>query len=164
MWAQIAALRTGQKRFIELCDRYGLEKVEKAIEMFLEQGKESARLALKKLPKGVFEAEGYIEDDPEIGGPYPIKVKVEITDDKFICDFRGSHPQVQSPVNCSYYGLLASVRVIYLATIYPTKNINEGVFYPLEIKTDKCSIVSAERPAPVSMNFEARLGGADLIW
>src|SRR5699024_3632062 len=46
----------------------------------------------------------------------------------------------------------------------PTKNINEGVFTPLKILTDDTSIISAQRPAPVSMNFEGRLGGADLIW
>lgn len=164
MWAQIAALRTGEKRFKELCSRYGVENVKKSIDFLLDQGRKTAKLALSKLPKGEFEATGYIEDDPEVGGPYPIKVKVTITDDKFICDFRGSHEQVTSPVNCSYYGLLASVRVIYLATIHPVKNINEGVFYPLEIITDEKSIVSAERPAPVSMNFEARLSGAELIW
>jgi len=164
MWAQIAALRTGQKRFEELCDKYTKDSVVKSINLLLKQGKELSKQALAKLPKGTFEASGFIEDDPNVGGPYPIQVKVTITDDEFICDFRGSHEQVHSPVNCSFYGLMASVRVIYLAVIHPTKNINEGVFKPLKIITDQGSIISAERPAPVSMNFEGRLGGADLIW
>lgn len=164
MWAQIAALRTGKKRFEELCQKYKKQYVIQSINLLLEQGKELSKQALKKLPKGTFEAADFIEDDPKVGGPYPINVKVTITDDEFICDFRGSAKQVQSPVNCSYYGLMASVRVMYLAVIHPTKNINEGVFHPLKIITDKGSILSAERPAPVSMNFEGRLGGADLIW
>lgn len=164
MWAQIAALRTGERRFAELCNRYDKQNVTESIQQLLNQGKLSAKQALEKLPKGTFTANDLIEDDPNVGGPYPINVKVEITDEAFICDFRGSHPQVPSPVNCSYYGLMASVRVMYLAIIHPTKNINEGVFQPLKIITDEGSILSAERPAPVSMNFEGRLGGADLIW
>src|SRR5699024_1684696 len=164
MWAQIAALRTGERRFKEICDRYKKENVEASINKLLEQGTLSAKKALKKLPKGTFTAKDFIEDDPSVGGPYPIHVEVTITDKEFICDFRGSHPQIASPVNCSYYGLISSVRVIYLAAIHPIKNINEGVFAPLKILTDKSSIISAERPAPVSMNFEGRLGGADLIW
>ncbi|WP_340084314.1 hydantoinase B/oxoprolinase family protein [Siminovitchia sp. FSL H7-0308] len=164
MWAQIAALRTGRKRFEELCQKYRKKAVIQSINFLLRQGEILSKQALAKLPKGTFEASDFIEDDPNTGGPYPIQVKVTITDDEFICDFRGSHKQVQSPVNCSYYGLMASVRVMYLAIIHPTKNINEGIFHPLKIITDKGSIISAERPAPVSMNFEGRLGGADLIW
>lgn len=134
------------------------------IENLLNQGGQFARQELKVLPKGTFSAQDYIEGDSTKGGPYPINVKITITDDEFICDFRGSHPQVTNPVNCSYFGLLSSVRVMYLAIIRPPQNINEGVFSPLKIITDRGSIISAERPAPVSMNFEGRIGGADLIW
>lgn len=164
MWAQVAALRTGAKRVVELCEKYGNDLVISSIQHLLNQGELLAKKELKKLPKGTFTAFDYIEDDGTHDGPFKIQVKVTITDNQFICDFRGSHPQVLSPVNCSYYGLLASVRVMYLAIIRPMQNINEGIFLPLEIITDKGSILSAERPAPVSMNFEGRIGGADLIW
>lgn len=164
MWAQIAALRTGENRFVELCNKHTNKSVIKSINLLLKQGQELSKQALAKLPKGIFNASDFIEDDPKVSASYSIKVKVTITDDEFICDFRGSHGQVKSPVNCSYYGLMASVRVMYLAIIHPTKNINEGVFYPLKIITDEGSIISANRPAPVSMNFEGRLGGADLVW
>ncbi|WP_257349826.1 hydantoinase B/oxoprolinase family protein [Pseudalkalibacillus decolorationis] len=162
MWAQVAALKTGAKRFIELCDKYGKDLVEASIEHLLDQGEQLARKELTKLPIGSFTAETYIEDNA--GGPYKVQVKVTITDDAFICDFRGTHPQVSTPVNCSYYGLLASVRVMYLGVIRPTQNVNDGFFAPLKIITDERSIVSAERPAPVSMNFEGRICGAEAIW
>lgn len=164
MWAQVAALRTGEKRFVELCTNYSTDLVLHVITDLMDNSEQYARKELAKLPKGTFEAQDYIEGDPEKGGPYPIRIKVTITDDEFICDYRGSHPQVFHPVNCSYYGLLASVRVMFLAILQPEFNITEGLFKPLKIITDEKSIVSAERPAPVSMNFEARLGGAELIW
>lgn len=165
MWAQVAALKTGAKRIIELCNKHSKDLLMAAIDNLLKQGEQLAKKELELLPKGTFTAEDFIEGDPEKGGPYPIKVKITITEDKFICDFRGSHPQVTNPVNCSYFGLLASVRVMYLAIMNPDQNsINEGVFFPLKILADKGSIISAERPAPVSMNFEGRIGGAELIW
>nr|WP_062234483.1 hydantoinase B/oxoprolinase family protein [Fictibacillus sp. FJAT-27399] len=164
MWAQIAALRTGERRFLELCEKYGKEMVVSSIEHLLQQGEQFAIKELKKLPMGTYTAKSYIEDDGATGGPFPIQVKVTITEDEFICDFRGSHPQVISPVNCSSYALLASVRVMFLAVIKPSQDVNEGMFLPLKIITDEGSIVSAKRPAPVSMNFEARMGGADVIW
>ncbi|MFD2210779.1 hydantoinase B/oxoprolinase family protein [Virgibacillus halophilus] len=164
MWAQVAALRTGANRFIELCELYDSHTITAVIDRLIEGSEIYALKEMAHLPKGEFEAEDFIEGDPNKGGPYKIKVKVTITEDEFICDYRGSHPQVATPVNCSYYGLMASVRVMFLAILQPRFNITEGLFKPLKIITDKQSIVSAERPAPVSMNFEARLGGAELIW
>lgn len=164
MWAQVAALRTGEKRLKEICAKYKKEAVIGTMENLIKQAEEYSVKELAQLPKGTFEAKDFIEGDPLKGGPYPIKVKVTITDAEFICDFRGSHAQVTNPVNCSYYGLLASVRVMYLAIIRPKFNVNEGLFKPLKVITDENSIVSATRPAPVSMNFEARLGGSELIW
>ncbi|WP_414478556.1 hydantoinase B/oxoprolinase family protein [Peribacillus frigoritolerans] len=164
MWAQVAALRTGEKRMKELCTKYGKSTVSSTMDNLIEQAEKYSLKELGELPKGTFEAQDFIEGDPSKGGPYPIKVKVTITDDEFICDFRGSHKQVMNPVNCSYYGLLSSVRVMFLAIIRPKFNVNEGLFKPLRIITDDHSIVSATRPSPVSMNFEARIGGAELIW
>lgn len=164
MWAQVAALRTGEKRMKELCLKYSILTVSSTMDNLIEQAEKYSLKELGKLPKGTFEAQDFIEGDPLKGGPYPIKVKVTITDDEFICDFRGSHEQVMNPVNCSYYGLLSSVRVMFLAILRPKFNVNEGLFKPLRIITDENSIVSATRPSPVSMNFEARIGGAELIW
>ena len=55
--------------------------------------------ALAGLPNGVYEAENMIDDDGIGNGPFPVRVKVTITDDEFVCDFTGSHPQVPGPVN-----------------------------------------------------------------
>lgn len=164
LWAQVAALKTGEKRFLEICNKHGKEQILYAIDHLLDQGEKVAKAELKKLPKGTFTAKDYIDDDGFGNGPFKIKVKVTITDDEFIVDYRGSHPQVKGPVNCSYYALMAGVRTLFLAVTNPTQNINDGIFRPLKLITDRKSILSAERPAPVSINFEGRLCGADLIW
>lgn len=164
MWAQIAALRTGERRFVELCEKYGKDMVLLSIDHLLDQGEKLARKELAKLPNGIYSAENYIDDDGTGAGPFKIKVKVKVTEDEFICDFRGSHPQVTGPTNCSRSALISGVRVIFMAITNPSQDVNDGVFRPLKVITDEGSIFSAKRPAPVSMNFEARLGGADLIW
>src|SRR5699024_9190797 len=113
MWAQFAALKTGDKRFKQLRERYNKNPVKDVLKKLIDSSEEYSLKELKKLHKGIYTAEDYIEGDTKQGGPYKVKVKVTITDSEFICDFRGSHKQVMSPVNCSYYGLLASVRVIF---------------------------------------------------
>lgn len=164
MWAQVAALKTGDKRVKELCNKHGKEIVLASIDKYLDHGEQLSRIELKKLPKGTFEAEDFVDSDGMGNGPFKLKVKVTITDDEFICDFRGSHPQVPGSVNCSLTGLISAVRTIFLAITNPSQDVNDGVFRPLKVITDKRSILSAERPAPVSNYFESMLVGADLIW
>ncbi|MBG9451304.1 5-oxoprolinase [Cytobacillus firmus] len=164
MWAQVAALKTGEKRVKELCEKHGKELFLSSVDYLLDHGEQLARQELSKLPKGTFNAEGFIDDDGFGNGPFKIKVKVTITDDQFVADFRGSHPQVPGPVNCSYTALVSAVRTIFLAITNPSQDANDGVFRPLEVITDKGSVLSAERPAPVSIYWESMLAGADLIW
>jgi len=164
MWAQIAALKTGEKRVKELCEKHGKDVVLSSVEYLLDHGEQLARQELQKLPKGTFEAENYIDDDGFGNGPFKVQVKVTITDEKFIADFRGSHPQVPGPVNCSYTALVSSVRAIFMAITNPSQDANDGVFRLLEVITDKGSVVSAERPAPVSIYWESMQAGADAIW
>ncbi len=164
MWAQVASLRTGEKRFIELFDKYGKYTVLKAIDHLLEHGEQISRNQLTQLPKGTFEAVDYIDDDGLGNGPFKVQVKVTITDEEFICDFRGSHPQVLGPINCSYTALDSSVRTIFLAITNPSQNVNDGVFRPLKIIVDENSIFNAKRPAAVSTYWETMLYGSDLVW
>ncbi|MFF2876421.1 hydantoinase B/oxoprolinase family protein [Gottfriedia sp. NPDC057991] len=164
MWAQVAALKTGDKRLREICEKYGKDVILSSIDYLLDHGEQLSRKELAKLPKGTFEAEDYIDTDGIGNGPFKIKVKVTITDDEFICDFRGSHPQVPGTVNCSFTGLASAVRAIFLGITNPSQDVNDGVFRPLKIIVDPKSIMSAERPAPVSNYFETLLGSLDLIW
>ncbi|MFD1205036.1 hydantoinase B/oxoprolinase family protein [Sporosarcina contaminans] len=164
MWAQIAALKIGEKRFNELYDKYSKETVAATVELLLDQGEKMARKSIMNLPNGVYTASNYIDGDGLGNGPFPIQVKVTITDDQFICDFRGSHPQVPGPVNGSYTTLVTDVRTVFLAITNPSQDVNDGVFRPLEVITDKGSIFSAERPAPVSNYWESGSSGGDLVW
>lgn len=164
LWAQIAALKTGHKRIEELCYRYNKQVVLQSIERLLDQGEILAREEMKKLPKGTFEAVDYIDDDGFGNGPFHVKVKVTITDDQFICDFRGSHVQVPGPINCSYSALVTAVRVVFLSMTNAGDVVNDGIFRPLEVIVDKGSVLSAERPAPTSIYWESDAFGGDLVW
>lgn len=164
MWAQVAGLRTGEKRVIELCDKYGFDSFLLAIEKMLKDSEEFSRKQVINLPDGIYEAEDWIDDDGLSDNPLYMKVKVTIKGDEFIADFRGCHPQVQGPINCSYTGLDSAVRVVFLAATNPSQEINDGVFMPLKVLVDDNSIVNAKRPAAVSCYWESMLYGIDLIW
>jgi N-methylhydantoinase B len=164
MFAQAASLRLGAKRFQEMCDRYGLELVQAGIEALLDYGEEMTRKELARLPKGVYEAVDYIDDDGVGNGPFKVCVKVTITDDEFLCDFTGTHPQVPGPVNCTRTALHSDVRSVFKALTDPAIPANEGCFRPLKIICPDRTIFTAEKPAPTSVYWETSMYATDLIW
>jgi N-methylhydantoinase B len=151
-----------------MCDRYGLGLVQAGIEALLDYGEEMTRKELARLPKGVYEAVDYVDDDGMGHGPFKVCVKVTITDDadgvSFICDFTGTHPQVPGPVNCSRTGLHSGMRTIFKALTDPSIPANEGCFRPLKIVCPDRTIFTCERPAPVSTYWETLLYVSDLVW
>ena len=164
LMAQAAAMRAGERAFREVCDKYGTDVVLETIDALIAHGETIARLELGKLPKGTFEAVDYIDDDGLGGGPFEVRVKVTITDDEFVCDFTGSHPQVPGPVNNTFTGLLSAAQVAFKAVTNPGAAANHGSFAPLRVICPSGTILSCERPAPCSIYWEALTFGAELIW
>ena len=164
MQAGLAALRVGERRLLELLDKYGRATVDQAVDELLAYGERMTRQELARLPKGVFEAEDWIDDDGIGNGPFKVQVKVTITDDEFICDFTGSSEQVPGPVNCGTTGLHSAVRTVFKAITDPSIPANEGVFKPLKVICPPRTIFTAEKPAPVSTYWETMLYATDLVW
>jgi N-methylhydantoinase B len=164
MWAGVAALRVGERRFLDLCEKYGGDTVLTAIESLLDYGEKMARQELAKLPKGTFEAEDMIDDDGIGNGPFPVRVRVTITDDEFVADFTGSHPQVPGPINNTRTGLTSGVRAVFKALTNPEVPANGGSFRPVRAICPDGTVFTAQRPAPVSTYWETMLYATDLIW
>jgi N-methylhydantoinase B len=164
MHAQAASLRLGERRFQELCDKYGADVVLGAVEALLDYGERMTRIELAKLPPGAYEAEEWIDDDGIGNGPFRVCVRVTISADRFVCDFTGTHPQVPGPVNCTVTGLHSGVRTMLKAITSPSIPVNEGCFRPLEIVCPPGTIFTAERPAAVSTYWETMNYVTDLVW
>ena len=164
LWAGVAALRVGERRFLDLCEKYGRDTVLIAIESLLDYGETMARQELAKLPKGTFEAEDWIDDDGIGNGPFPVRVRVTISDDEFVADFTGSHPQVPGPINNTRTGLASGVRAVFKALTNPEIPANGGSFRPVRAICPDGTVFTAQRPAPVSTYWETMLYATDLIW
>src|SRR6266852_7910590 len=61
--AQIASIKTGERRFTQLLQRYGRAAVLGSIEHIYRHSGEVARQAVRTIPDGVYEAESYMDDD-----------------------------------------------------------------------------------------------------
>ena len=147
--AQIIAVTTGEKRFLELLNRYGQLPVLNAIDRIMDISEAKARAQTRAIPDGVYEAESFMDDDGvEIGKRVPIKVKVIKKGDRMTIDLSGVSPQVRGFYNSGPSTGISCAQVAYKcltsATDYP---INEGSFRALETIVPQGTVVSAVKPA-----------------
>jgi N-methylhydantoinase B len=162
--AHAACLEVADRRLREMCDRYGPHEVVAAMQASLVRSERLALSALASLPHGVYEATDYTDEDGLGNGPFEVRVRVEITADRMVCDFNGSHPQVPGPINCTWSGLVSGVRTVFKAVTDPAEPATDGWFRPLEIICPTGTIFNARRPAPVAAYFEATEMASDLVW
>jgi len=164
MRAQAASLQVAADRIVKVCDKYGLDTVLESIEVYLEQGRQEALEELKKLPKGVFTAEEYIDDDGLGGDPVLVKVKVTITDDRFVVDYTGTAKTCRGPINAPLSALKSTAKFAYKAVVSPHGDANEGFFAPLEVIVPEDTVFNPKRPAPISTYWESDSYAGDIIW
>src|SRR5213078_4353729 len=149
--AQITAVKTGERRFLELLDRYGRDEVLGAIANIMDQSEASARARTRTIPDGVYEAESYMDDDGiDIGKKVPIRVRVVVEGDEMTVDLSNVSKQVRGFYNSGITTGHACAQVAYKCLTSPTDYpINDGSFRSLKTIVPLGRIVSATRPAPM---------------
>ncbi len=164
MEAQIAALRAGERRILEAIDKYGYDAFVEAIDKIHRDARRKSLMHLSKLPKGEFEAEDYIDDDGITDDPVYVRVKVTISEDKFVADFTGSAPQTKGPINSPYPGTVTAVRIVYLAITDPHERLTTSYFSPLRVIAPEGTVFNPTKPAPTSTFWESMMFASDLVW
>ena len=149
MWAEIAAARVGERRIVELIDKYGLDIFVLALGAFLDYGEKVARRALAQLPHGRFS----LEEEQDSGAVY--RAAVEISDEAFVVDLRDNPDQDDGPNNASRDGtLIAAQMVLMNITDDAAGSANAGHFRPLELLTRPGSVFDASPPAAFATYYE----------
>jgi len=155
MNAQVAAGRTGEKRLHALFDRFGVETIAAARDEIFRRTEELEREAVKALPDGVYQAEGYLDDDGLESEPLLVKLELTVSGDAMTIDLAGSAEQARGPVNCGITQTIAAARVAYKLLICSEVSPNGGSFRPLEVTAPERTIFSAQEPAACGWYFSS---------
>jgi N-methylhydantoinase B len=149
--AQVAAVKTGEKRFLELIAKNGRGAVLSAIEAIFDQSEATARASVARIPDGVYEAESFMDDDGiDIGRRVPLRVKVTVKGEAMTIDLTGVAEQVKGFYNSGETAGRSAAQVAYKClTSGLDLPINDGSFRALEIILPPGKVVSAQRPAPM---------------
>ncbi len=149
--AQITAIKTGERRFLELLERYGQKPVLDCIGVLMDHAEAAARERTRSIPDGVYEAESFMDDDAvDIAKRIPIRVKVTVAGDEMTVDLTEVAKQVRGFYNSGATTGVACAQVAFKCVTSPTDYpVNDGSFRNLKVILPPGSIVSATRPAPM---------------
>lgn len=161
--AQMAGNSIGERRLLELYDRYGQSLMRAAIERALDDSELRLRKALAALGDGEFFAEDFLEDldgKPSIA----IRVRLTLSNGSATFDYAGTDPQLTFPMNAVYGVTLSGVYYALRAVTDPTIPMNEGCFRPVSVNVPQGYLLNPLRPAPVSGgNVETSTRNADVL-
>jgi N-methylhydantoinase B len=151
--AQVTAVATGERRFLELVARYGRDHVAQAIAAIMDRSEAAARARTQSIPDGVYEAESFMDDDGiTVGRSIPIRVRVEVKGDEMTIDLTDVSRQVRGFFNSGVTTGHACAQVAYKCLTSPADYpINDGSFRSLKTIVPPGRVVSATRPAPMRL-------------
>ena len=148
--AQVASVKTGEKRLADLMRRYGAGTVLDCIRAIVDASEAHARRQVAAIPDGVYEADAFMDDDGLVlGKTIPIHVRVIVEGDRMTVDLSGVSGQVAGYYNSAESAGRSAAQVAFKCLTAPlAMPINDGQFRPLEVVLPPGRVVSALKPAP----------------
>jgi N-methylhydantoinase B len=161
--AQTAGNATGERRLLELYERYGRGMVDAAVDRLLDDSEIRMRNALAALGDGEFCYEDVLEDRE--GKPsIPIRLRLTLRGGSAHFDYAGTAAQLPFPMNAVYGVTLSGVYYALRAVTDPEIPMNEGCFRPVTVDVPEGTLLNPRRPAPVSGgNVETSTRNADVV-
>ena len=161
--AQLAANNTGVRRLSALLSQRGSEELTFYMDELVTYTERRARAELAHLPKGVFTADGYVDNDGFSDEPVHLAAKVVIDDDGVLFDFSGSDPQRRAPVNSTYAMTYSACAYVLKCLIDPDVPVNAGFHRLVRLIAPQGTVVNATAPAPVVGGWETQTRLTDVI-
>ncbi|CAB3851229.1 hypothetical protein LMG26684_02088 [Achromobacter mucicolens] len=154
--AQIAMLMTGERRILEIIERFGADAFKEGIQALLDYSEEQARTLVSDIPDGDYPFAEYADEDSANGKPLRVMLTLRVRGGDLEFDFTGSDPQLSSSLNMPTGGkerhVLALVGLNYvLYTLNPDLLLNAGMLRVATCVLPEGTVVNPLAPAAVGM-------------
>jgi N-methylhydantoinase B len=156
--AMVAAARMGEKRYLGLIRRFGLDVVRQATQDIFAATEAKYRAFISSIPDGEYVADGCNDNDSVTEDPVYARVKVTVAGDQITVDTTGSNKQHAGNINVGLPSTKAMAKLA-VAFLYPSPvpEVNHGSFTAVKVIAEKGSIfwsqepVAGMRPVPVML-------------
>lgn len=148
--AQIAANRIGERRLLEIVEKYGILEIRTYMKELCSYSNRMVRSVLREIPNGKYEFSDYLDNDGFIDEKIEIRVSIKINDDTAIVDFTGTSPQVKGSVNAIYAITLSAVFYTFRCIVDENIPSNSGCIEPIQVIAPEGTVVNAIFPSAVA--------------
>lgn len=152
--AQVAAANTGIRRVMELFQDYGAARVKIFSEELLNYTERRTRHEIAAIPNGVYQAEGFLDDDGISSDPVRVVVKITVDNESVVFDLRDSDKQRRGPINATYAMSLSNCAYTLRALMDPDLPTNDGFYRAVKVLTSPGTVADASHPAAISGGWE----------
>jgi len=155
--AQVAACHTGLRRLMEVCERYGVARVHRAMEELQEYAERMTRALLNGIPSGEYSAEDFLDNDGINDRPVKVAVTIRIgrpkrggTPSLVTVDFTGTDPQVEGSVNAVEAITYSACFYVFRCLLAEDVPAAAGIMRPIRVIAPDGTVVNARPPAAVA--------------
>lgn len=161
--AQRAACDLGVDRVAELVEMYGSAALLEVMDRMLDSVERGVRTALRALPDGMGEAEGFLDDDGRGGAPTRIHVRVAKRGERLSVDLSGCDPQVAGAMNVPWASSRAGIVYAVRAVVAPELGANDGLLRAVDVNAPRGIVLNPNPPAAVSVRHNTCQRFADTL-
>jgi len=164
MRAQIGSCIVGERRMLDLLEKYGLDCFGVHKEALLEATRKMMQAEISAIPNGEYRGESTVYyDGKNIGKRYKIRVKITVRDSQITFDYSDTDQQTDAFVNGTYTSSASAAVLTFLQMVNPDIPHNQGMVEPIEIIIPEGSILNAAFPAATTYGNHLCPPNADAI-
>ena len=166
LMAIIAGCRAGERRVIEICERFGADVYARACTALLERTERAMRkLIVQNLPEEPQTFDDFIDDDGCGNGPFRLKLTVWREGEHAFFDWTGTSPQAPGPVNFYLHeGMFKMFIGVYMIMVFdPQILFNDGFYDIIHVTLPKGSLLHPDFPAPLGSRTHALARQFDVL-
>jgi N-methylhydantoinase B len=162
--AQMSANVIGSRRIRSLLQRYSADYLEGFFEELLLYTERWTESEIRKLPEGVYEAEGFRDDNGNDDEPVRLRAKVTIKDGHVHLDIGGSSEQRSGPLNCTRSMARCAIAFVTRCLVDDRLPVNDGFLSRIHIDGPDGLCCTAQRPMAVVGGWELAARLTDVVF
>jgi acetone carboxylase alpha subunit len=153
-----------RERILAILEQYGRQALIGTLRSHLEDVESEMRRRIRELPDGTTRVVQFMDSTLRENAMQKIALAITVQGDRMILDFRGTAPQfLNRAVNTNIASFKAALCTGLLLNIWPDLPHTMAVLSPIEVVTDRNSIIDAEGEMPQAMSLMP-LFKACVVW
>ena len=164
MRAQMGATIVGERRLLDLLEKYGLESYNAHKQALFVSTRKMMEAEIAKIPNGNYYGEGFVYyDGHHLGSEFTIRVDIEVRDTSITFDYTKTDAQTDGFVNGTYTSSASATILTLLQMVNPDIPHNEGMVDPIEIIIPEGTLLNASYPKATTFGNHICPPNADAI-